>query len=92
MTDYRPISTPEERDALPYGTVAHWTIEDHLGVYDHLPAKYRPYMPAVLELHRVRSGWVSDSEPFWALTEEDLPPLPWRLVSQQAIDKENETR
>lgn len=86
MTNLPKIAAVEERDAFPPGTVAHWTIQDHQGVFDHLPAKYLPYMPEEFDLHRVQDGWVADNEPLMVLTGDQLPPLPWRLVSQPPVD------
>lgn len=93
MTHQPPITSPEERDILPPGTVARWLAADHPGVYDRVPAEYRQYLPVAFDLYRVRDGWVADNEPLMLLTGDDLLPLPWRLVSrpraQAAIDEEN---
>lgn len=89
MTDLPTIVTPEQRDDLSPGTVAHWSVADHPGVFDHLPPEYRPYMPKEFDLHRVKGGWVADNEPFMVLTGDELPPLPWRLMPGAESENRN---
>jgi len=83
------ITRDVDRDDLPPGSVAVWTVKDHPGYYNAW-LKDMPTPPEFVVLHRGEDGWVTMDEPLFVRKNDELPPLPWRCVWDADVEPDNQ--